>query len=417
MALRLALKSVVRQPGFRRLTTSRRHTHELQDVYIVSSVRTPIGSFQGALAPLSATKLGALVFAEAVKRAGILPSNVEEVYFGNVISAGAGQAPARQVALGAGCPESVICTTINKVCASGMKSVMLAAQAIQLGQHIVVAGGMESMSNTPYILRGMRAGSGYGHQTAEDLILADGLTDVYNKFHMGMCAEHTAEQYNITRQAQDDYALRSYACSTAATASGRLAREILPITVPHRKGDVVVKDDEEFKNLNAAKVSTLRPAFKKEKGTVTAANASKLNDGACALVLMSGEAVKKFNVKPLARIRGFADAARLPIDFPIAPALAVPKALKAAGVAIGDVAQWEFNEAFAVVAIANQMILGLDMAKVNPYGGGVSLGHPIGMSGARITGTLAHQMLPGQIGCAAICNGGGGASAIVVEKL
>lgn len=282
----------------------------------------------------------------------------------------------------------------------------------------MVAGGMESMSNIPYISRSARSGMGYGHQNLEDLILSDGLTDVYNKFHMGMCGENTAEKYNITREDQDTYALSSYDRSTSAWNDGRLAREVVPVEIPQRRGDpVVISEDEEFKNIKRDKVSTLRTVFKPDGGTVTAANASTLNDGACAVVLMSGEAVEKFGAKPLAKILGFGDAAMAPIDFPIAPTPAAEKALENAGVGKDDIDAWEFNEAFSVVVLANQHILGLDPAKINKYGGAVSLGHPIGMSGARITASLAHQMEKGEIGCASICNGGGGASAIVLEKL
>lgn len=298
---------------------------------------------------------------------------------GNVISAGAGQAPARQAALRAGLLESTDCTTINKVCASGMKAIMLAAQNVMLGQNVVVAGGMESMSNIPYIVRTARAGSGYGHQVLEDLLLADGLTDVYNSVHMGVCAENTAAKMGITREEQDNYALASYARSKAAIESGQLAKEIVPVAVESRKGEVTVQEDEEYRNLNAAKVPTLRTVFKKEGGTVTAANASKLNDGACAVVLMSEEAVKKYGVTPLARIVSFADAACAPIDFPIAPALAVPKALARAGLSAHDISAWEINEAFSVVALANIKQLNIDDSKVNQNGGAVSLGHPIGL--------------------------------------
>lgn len=389
-----------------------------RDVVIVSSARTPIGSFQGKLASLSATRLGAISFKAAVQRAGLTPQDIEEVYMGNVIAAGAGQAPARQVALEAGCPVTTEATTINKVCASGMKAVMMATQSIALGhREVMVAGGMESMSNVPYIVRSARAGAGYGHQTMEDLVLGDGLTDVYNKVHMGMCGEETAQKYSVGRPQQDQYALESYRRSAEATKAGRFKSEIVSVEVPQKKGaPLVLSEDEEYVNVNPDKVPSLRAVFKKD-GTITAANASTLNDGACSVVLMSAAAAAQRGIKPLARILAFADAAIAPIDFPTAPAHAVPRALQAAGLTVDDVALWEINEAFSVVVLANMKILGLDHKKVNVNGGAVSLGHPIGMSGARITATLAHQLQPGQKGVAAICNGGGGASAIVVEKL
>lgn len=338
---------------------------------------------------------------------------------GNVIGAGTGQAPARQAAKGAGCPDSTCCTTVNKVCASGMKAVMLGAQSIMLGNHdVVVAGGMESMSNVPYIVRSARGGSGYGHSAIEDLLLADGLTDAYDNIHMGMCAENSAEKLDISREAQDQFALRSYSRSAEAGKNGRLASEIVSVDIPNKRGgdSKVVSEDEEYKSLNASKVPTLRTVFKKG-GTVTAANASTLNDGAAALVLMSRDACEKHGCTPIARVIGFADGEGPPIDFPTAPAISVEKVLESTGVKKDEIDFWEFNEAFSVVALANQKILGLDGDKMNVHGGAVSLGHPIGMSGARITGSLALQMKKGELGCASICNGGGGASAIIVEKL
>jgi len=403
----------------RSLSTSNVRASGLKDVVICSVARTPIGSFCGGLASVKATQLGSIAIEGAIGRASLLPSDVQEVIMGNVISAGGGQAPARQAAKGAGCLDSTCCTTVNKVCASGMKAVMLGAQSIQLGHHdIVVSGGMESMSNIPYIMKSARNGSGYGHQVVEDLLLLDGLTDAYDDIHMGVCAEDSAAKFDISREAQDVYALSSYAKSTASSENGTLAKEIVPVNVNLGRGKTKVVDtDEEYKNLKAEKVPTLKTVFKKEGGTVTAANASKLNDGAAALVLMSAEEAEKRGIKPLAKIVGFADAETKPIEFPIAPALAVEKVLAQCKLNVGDIDLWEFNEAFSVVPLANAKILGIDMDKMNVFGGAVALGHPIGMSGARITGTLAVQMKKGEIGVASICNEGGGASAIVIEKL
>eukprot|EP00048_Salpingoeca_helianthica_P014944 m.224338 g.224338 ORF g.224338 m.224338 type:complete len:397 (+) comp16452_c0_seq1:3009-4199(+) len=389
-----------------------------RDVVILSSARTPIGSFQGKLSSVIATKLGSTALKAAIERAGLTPKDIEEVYMGNVISAGLGQAPARQAVIEAGCPVTTEATTINKVCASGMKSIMFAAQSIALGHRdIMAAGGMESMSNVPYVVRSARGGAGYGHQTLEDLILGDGLTDVYNKVHMGMCGEETAAKHGISRADQDAYALESYKRSAAAVSAGRFKKEIVGIEVPQKKGAaVVIDEDEEYKNVNPAKVSQLRTVFKKD-GTITAANASKINDGACAAVIAAGDVAAQRGLKPIALIRGYADAAIAPMDFPTAPAFAIPRALAMAGLKTSDIDMWEINEAFSVVVLANIKMLGIDPAKVNINGGAVSLGHPIGMSGARIVATLAHQLKPGQKGVAAICNGGGGASAVVVEKL
>ena len=389
-----------------------------QDVVIASMARTPIGSFAGSLASVQATELGSTAIKGAIERAGISPQDVQEVIMGNVLSAGMGQAPARQAALGAGVDQSTCCTTVNKVCASGMKAVMLGAQSIMLGSHdVVVAGGMESMSNVPYIMRSARNGSGFGHQMIEDTVLADGLTDAYDKIHMGVCAEDTAEKLSITREEQDEYALQSYARSNAAADAGKLAAEIVSVEIKSRRGTTVVDEDEEYKNLNAAKVPSLRTVFKKEGGTVTAANASKLNDGAAALILMSADAAAAKGVTPLAKIVAFADHEGAPIEFAMAPVGAAQKALAKAGLEVADIHAWEVNEAFSTVALANQKMLNIDPEKLNVRGGAVSLGHPIGASGARITGTLAVQLEKGQFGLASICNGGGGASAIIIEKL
>uniref|UniRef100_A0A182U9K0 Uncharacterized protein n=1 Tax=Anopheles melas TaxID=34690 RepID=A0A182U9K0_9DIPT len=394
-------------------TSGKRH-----DVVIVAATRTPIGSFQSSLSSLSATQLGAVAVESAVKQAGIGKEDVQEVYIGNVCAAGLGQAPARQAVIFAGLPKSTICTTVNKVCSSGMKSVMLGAQTLMLGQQdVIVAGGMESMSNVPYYLK--RGSTPYGGVSLIDGIVFDGLTDVYNKFHMGNCAENTAKQMGITRKDQDEFAVRSYQRSAAAWAAKAFEAEITPVRIAGKRGkpDVVVSEDEEYRRVNFDKFGQLATVFQRENGTVTAGNASTLNDGASAVVLMTAEAAERFKCKPLARIVGFADAETDPIDFPIAPALAVPKLLQQTGVRKEDVAMWEINEAFSLVVVANQRKLDVDPEKVNVHGGAVSLGHPIGMSGARLVTHLTHALKPGQVGCASICNGGGGASSILIEKL
>eukprot|EP00076_Gallus_gallus_P004017 NP_001264708.1 acetyl-CoA acetyltransferase, mitochondrial [Gallus gallus] len=389
----------------------------LNEVVIASAARTPIGSFQGSLSSLPATKLGSIAIKGAIDRAGIPAEEVKEAYMGNVLQAGQGQAPARQAVLGAGLPISTDTTTVNKVCASGMKSIMMAAQSLMCGsQDVMVAGGMESMSNVPYTMS--RGSTPYGGVNLEDLIVKDGLTDVYNHIHMGNCAENTAKKFTISREEQDTYAIGSYTKSKAAWDSGILKKEIVSVTVSKKgKPDTEVTEDEEYKRVDFSKVPKLRAVFQKENGTVTAANASTLNDGAAALVLMTTEAAKRLKVKPLARIVAFADAAVDPIDFPIAPAHAVPKILSETGLKKEDIAMWEINEAFSVVVLANIKMLGIDPQKVNINGGAVSLGHPIGMSGARIVVHMVHALKPGQYGLAGICNGGGGASAILIEKL
>ncbi|XP_068122993.1 acetyl-CoA acetyltransferase, mitochondrial [Hyperolius riggenbachi] len=389
----------------------------LNEVVIASAVRTPIGSFQGSLASLPATQLGSVAIKAAVEKAGIPAQEVNEVYMGNVIQAGQGQAPSRQATLGAGLPIATPTSTINKVCASGMKSVMLAAQSLMCGhQQVMVAGGMESMSNVPYCMS--RGATPYGGVKLEDLIVKDGLTDVYNKFHMGNCAENTAKKMGIGREEQDVFAISSYTKSKAAWDAGLFANEITPVSIAQRgKPDIVVNEDEEYKRADFSKFPKLKTVFQKDNGTVTAANASTLNDGAAALVLMTSDAANRLNVKPLARILAFADSAVDPIDFPIAPAYAIPKILSATGLKKEDITMWEINEAFSVVVLANIKMLDIDPAKVNINGGAVSLGHPIGMSGARIVGHMAHTLKKGQFGMASICNGGGGASAILIEKL
>lgn len=390
-----------------------------KEVYIVAGARTPIGSFGGALAEVSATRLGAAAIKGALEKAGIKPEDVQEVYMGNVLSANLGQAPARQAALYAGLPNSVVCTTVNKVCASGMKSVMLAANAIRQGDaDIVVAGGMESMSNTPHYLPSGRNGIKYGNGEIIDGIMKDGLWDVYNDYAMGMAAELCASECKISREEQDEFTIESYKRAQHAIASGYFKNEIVPVTIATKKGDVVVDRDEEADRVMFDKIPTLRPVFKKD-GSVTAANASSINDGAAALVLASAEAVQRLGLKPIGKFIAGADAAKAPEWFTTAPSDALPKALDRAGLTKDQIDAWEINQAFAVVSIANEQILGLDRSKVDQWGGGVSLGHPIGCSGARIIVTLLSVLGAngGRYGAAGICNGGGGASAIVVERL
>ncbi|MDP4595968.1 MAG: acetyl-CoA C-acyltransferase [Crocinitomicaceae bacterium] len=388
-------------------------------VYILSAVRTPMGSFMGAFSGVSATQLGATAIQGALEKAQLDPALIDEVFMGNVLQAGVGQAPARQAALGAGLGKNVPCTTVNKVCASGMKSIMLGAQSILAGDnHIVMVGGMENMSQTPHYLDG-RNGTKFGNIGMLDGITKDGLLDVYNKVPMGNCAELCATKYEITREDQDAFAINSYKRAAAAWEAGRFADEVVGVSVPQRKGDpVMVVEDEEFKNVFLDKIPALRPAFDKE-GTITAANASTLNDGASALILVSEEAVAKYNLKPIAKIVSYADAAQEPEWFTTAPSLAIPKALDKAGLAISDIDYWELNQAFAVVGLANMKILGLDPAKVDVNGGAVALGHPLGNSGSRIIVTLLNVLKQngGKRGAAGICNGGGGASAMVVELL
>ncbi|CAM0141991.1 DNA topoisomerase 2-associated protein pat1 [Umbelopsis sp. WA50703] len=385
----------------------------LNEVVIVSAARTPVAVFNGAFKSLTAPQLGAIAAKSAIERAGLKPDQIEEAYLGNVLQANIGQAPARQAVLGAGCPESTEATTINKVCASGMKAIMLATQNLQLGiRDIMLAGGMESMTNAPYYSQRNIA---YGHQQLSDAIIKDGLWDPYNNFHMGNCAENTAANYNISREAQDEHAIESYKRAAAAWKNGVFDAEIVPVTIKNKKGDIIVKEDEEYKTVKFDKIPGLRPVFKKD-GTVTAANASTLNDGASAVVLMTRQKAQELGVKPLARIVSYADAATKPIDFTIAPSLALPIALKRAGLELKDISLFEFNEAFSVVARVNEQILGLDASKVNIAGGAVALGHPIGSSGSRIVVTLTHLLKSGQFGAAAICNGGGAASSIVIQK-
>ncbi len=391
----------------------------LKEVYIVSAVRTPIGSFMGGLSTISATGLGSVAIKGALDKAGLDYSTVDEVYMGNVLQAGVGQAPARQAALGAGLSNNVPCTTVNKVCASGMKAIMLGAQSILCGDnHIVVVGGMESMSQTPHYLDG-RNGTKFGNITMLDGISKDGLLDVYSKVPMGNCAELCAKEHNISREDQDNFAISSYQRAADAWEKGKFNDEVVPVSVPQRKGDPkIVSKDEEYTNVVLDKIPGLRPAFDKE-GTITAANASTINDGASAILLASKEAIEKYNLTPIAKLVSYADAAQSPEWFTTAPSLAVPKALEKAGMAISDIDYWELNQAFSVVGIANTKILGLNPAKVDVNGGAVALGHPLGNSGSRIIVTLINVLKQnnGRYGGAAICNGGGGASAMIIENI
>jgi acetyl-CoA C-acetyltransferase len=392
----------------------------MKEVYIIAAVRTPIGSFGGSLASLTAIELGATAVQGALQKAGIDAAHIQEVFLGNVISAGLKQAPATQVAVAAGLGYTIPCTLVNKVCASGMKAIMLGAQSIMLGHNdVVLAGGMESMSNIPYYLLKARYGYRYGNGEVVDGLTYDGLTDVYNHCAMGVCADNTAKEMNITRQDQDMYAINSYKRSAAAWAAGKFADEIVPVSITDRKGTTTLfSEDEEYRNVNFDKIPGLRPVFTKD-GTVTAANASTINDGAAALILMSKEKAHELGCKPIAKIRGFADAAQDPMWFTTAPALAIPKAMKQAGVNAKDVGYYEINEAFSAVAIANNIKLDLDPERVNVNGGAVALGHPLGASGARIVTTLIQVLRQNNasIGTAGICNGGGGASAMVIENL
>ena len=389
------------------------------DAVIVSACRTPIGSFMGTLASFPAPKLGALVVEEAVRRAGLKKTDINEVIMGNVLAAGEGQAPARQAALFAGLPESVECMTINKVCGSGLKAVMLAAQAIHLGDaEVIVAGGMESMSNAPYLLEKGREGYRMGHGTVYDSMVKDGLWDVYNDFHMGNAAELCAKECSISREAQDEFAVLSYTRAQSASKEGRFKEEVLPVLIKSKQGDVLVEQDEEPFKTNFDKIPKLKPAFRPD-GTVTAANASKINDGAAAVVVMSAEKASSLGLKPLARVVNFASAAKKPEWFTTAPADVITKTLAKAGMKLDDIDLFEINEAFAVVALAVLQILGADKNKVNVNGGAVALGHPIGASGARILVTLLHAMKQrgAKRGLAALCIGGGEASAMIVDLM
>lgn len=392
----------------------------MKEVYIISAVRTPMGSFNGSLSSVPATRLGAAAIKGALEKGNVSPDLVDEVFMGNVLQAGLGQAPARQASIFAGISNKVPATTINKVCASGMKAISLGAQSILTGDNdVVVVGGMENMSSVPHYLLNSRTGYRLGDVTVRDGMVLDGLTDVYNNYHMGNAAELCAKECNITRKDQDDFAIESYKRSAAAWDAGRFNDEIVSVEVPQRKGDPkIVSVDEEYTNVMMEKIPTLRPVFQKE-GTVTAANASTINDGASALVLMSGEKVKELGLKPIAKIVSYADAAQAPQWFTTSPSKALPKALKKAGLSKDDIDFWELNEAFAVVGLANIREMGLDPSKVDVNGGAVSLGHPLGSSGSRIIVTLINVLKQnnGKLGAAGICNGGGGASAMIIEAL
>lgn len=390
-----------------------------KEVYIVSAVRTPLGSFGGTLAGVSATKLGAIAIKGALDKIKLDPALVNEVFMGSVLQANLGQAPARQAAKFAGLPDHVNCTTVNKVCASGMKSISLAAQAIMLGDaDIVVAGGMENMSQVPFYLENNRWGAKYGNGVVVDGLAKDGLTDVYGNVPMGNCADMCAKEHNFTREDQDAFAIESYKRSAAAWTAGKFAEEIVPVEIVTKKGTVLFAEDEEYKNVMFDKIPGLKPVFTKD-GTVTAANASTMNDGAAALVLMSKEKAEALGLKPLAKIKGYADAEQAPEWFTTTPSIALPKAAEKAGLKVSDIEYFELNEAFAVVGLANMKLMNLDASKVNVNGGAVSLGHPLGCSGARVIVTLINVLKQNnaKFGGAAICNGGGGASAIVIENM
>ena len=391
----------------------------MKEVVIVSAVRTPMGSFGGSLSGFSATQLGGFAIKGAIDKVNLDPSLINEVFFGNVLQANLGQAPARQCSIYAGIKNDVPATTINKVCASGMKAIMLGAQSIKCGDNdIVVVGGTESMSNVPHYVEKVRTGLKLGDLKLKDGLVHDGLTDVYNQTHMGLCAEICAEDMNISREAQDEFAIESYRRSKEAWEKKLFEDEIVPVTIPQRKGEPIhFEEDEEFKNVKIDKIPNLRSVFKKE-GTITAANASTINDGASALILMSADKAKSLNIEPLAKIVSYADASHEPEWFTTAPAKALPIALKKANLDINDIDYFELNEAFSVVGIANKKLLNIDSDKVNCFGGAVSLGHPLGSSGSRIVVTLINVLnkKEAKLGAAAICNGGGGASALIIEK-
>lgn len=390
----------------------------MKDVYIISAKRTPVGALLGGLSHLSATQLGAIVIKAVYEDAGLDPETLDSVYMGNVLSANLGQSPARQSAIFAGIPPSKDATTINKVCASGMKATVIGAQQIQMGlENLVVTGGMESMSNAPHYVN-VRRGNKLGDMKLTDGMIKDGLWDVYNDFHMGNAAEIGVRKYNLSREALDEYALQSYQKAQEATKTNKFKNEIVPVSVTQKNGTLLIQSDEDIDKVIPEKVSKLKPVFE-QGGRLTAANSSNLNDGAAALLLASKEAVEKYRLKPLAKIVGYADAAQAPEWFTTSPALAIPKALRYANLELKDIDYFEINEAYASVILSNQQILGLDLAKVNVYGGAVAIGHPIGASGTRIITTLVSVLKQegGRYGVAAICNGGGGASAIVIEKL
>ncbi|EJD54037.1 thiolase [Auricularia subglabra TFB-10046 SS5] len=386
------------------------------DVVIVGASRTPVGSINGVLKALTAPQLGVVALKHAIKASGVAPEAIEEVLFGNVVQAGVGQAPARQVVIGAGLPHSTEATTINKVCASGMKAITLATQQIKLGERsIVAAGGMESMTNAPFLVP--RTNPAFGHLTAKDSLVSDGLFDVYDQVPMGNCAEQTAKKHSIDRASQDAHAIESYTRAARAWKEGAFDAEIAPVVIKDKKGgETVVREDEEYKNVKFDKIPTLKPVFVKD-GTITPANASTLNDGASAVILTSYAKAQELGLKPIAKIVSYADAAVAPVDFPTAPTVALPIALKRAGLKASDIALWEINEAFSVVVRAAEKLLDLDPAKINVNGGAVALGHAIGNSGCRIVVSLAHALKPGEYGAAGVCNGGGGATSIIIQRL
>ncbi|KFA51745.1 hypothetical protein S40293_02723 [Stachybotrys chartarum IBT 40293] len=405
----------------RQFSTSATRRKEIQDAYILSAARTPTAKFNGSFITVPAPRLGATAIKSALEKSKVPVDKITDVYMGNVLQGSVGQAPARQAAIFAGLPNTIEATTINKVCASGLKAVVFAAQNIQMGlAEAQIAGGMENMSRVPYFVPRASGLPAFGHVQMEDGLIKDGLTDVYDKFHMGNCAENTVKTHKITREEQDAFAIQSYRNAQKAWADKAFADEIAPVTVPGRKGDVIIDQDEGYTDVKFDKVPTLKPAFVRDgTGTVTAANSSTLNDGASALVLGSKDIAQKYGSgsRVLAKICSYADAAMAPIDFPVAPAKAIPLALERAGISKSEVAVWEINEAFAGVVLANQKILGLEGANINPLGGAISLGHALGSSGSRILTTLLHQLKPGEYGVAAICNGGGAASAMVVQRL
>ncbi|CAN9139486.1 unnamed protein product [Alternaria sp. RS040] len=405
----------------RQFSSSAPQRREIRDAYIISASRTPTAVFNGNFTTVSATELGATAIKSALEKSKVPISSIDAVYMGNVLSGGVGQAPARQAAIFAGLPTNIEATTINKVCASGLKAVNIAASTIELGQaEAQVAGGMENMTRVPYYMNRASQQPAFGHQKLQDGLIADGLWDVYNQIHMGNCAENTAKKYEVSRQDQDDYAIETYKRAQQAYKDGLFKDEIVPVTVKSRKGETVISEDEQYNKLKLDKVSTLKPAFEKgPDGTVTAANSSPLSDGASALILGSKEIAQQYgkDSRVLAKVVTYADAAVDPIDFPVAPASCVEKLLKQSGLSKNEIAIWEFNEAFAAVIKANAKILGLGTDNVNPRGGAIALGHALGSSGSRILVTLLHQLKAGQYGAAVICNGGGASSGIIVQRV
>ncbi|KAJ5769631.1 hypothetical protein N7520_004190 [Penicillium odoratum] len=421
LSIRLSRRAVPAFRSQRQFSSARSMLKEIQDAYIISASRTPTAKFNGSFASVTAPELGAVAIKSALSKSKVPVEKITDIYMGNVLQGSVGQAPARQASIFAGLPSTVEATTINKVCASGLKAVALAAQNIQLGlAEAQVAGGMENMTRVPYYMPRSSQLPPFGEIKLEDGLIKDGLWDVYNQFHMGICAEKTAKKYEVSREDQDEYAIRSYERAQQAWKENRFADEISPVTVKSKKGETIIERDEGYESLRTDKLKSLKPAFLRDgTGTVTAGNASTMNDGASALVLVNKDLAREFGAggRVLARIVSTADAAIDPVDFPVAPAKAVPIALERAGITKDQVAVWEFNEAFAAVIKANEKILGLEDAKVNMLGGAISLGHALGSSGSRILVTLLHQLQPGEYGVAAICNGGGAASAMVVQRL